>query len=143
MDRHFCVDPNLDNNWCLEMSYTDKGIRHALDAALESDCPNYRIGAVLMRRNRMVSWGRNIFRKSHTKSRTIYNGIHAEFDCLHGVDPGKCRNSVLFVARVTNSGAISMARPCDDCQELLRDLGIRVFYYTDYEGNVIREVLDA
>lgn len=124
------------------MSYIDKGIRYALNEAMESDCPTYRIGAALMRRNQMVSSGRNIFKKSHTKSRTMFNGIHAEFDCLHGIDPGKIRNCVLFVARVTNAGSISMARPCDGCRELLRECGIRVFYYTDYNGDVIREVLN-
>lgn len=121
------------------MSYIHKGIQYALEAALESDCPNYRLGAALMKRNKLISRGRNLFKKSHTKSRTIYNGIHAEFDCLHGVDPEKARNCSLFVARVTNAGGISMARPCGDCQVLLKEYGIRVFYYTDYDGNVIRE----
>jgi deoxycytidylate deaminase len=124
------------------MSYIDKGIRHALDEARQSNCPTYRIGAALMKRNQVVSRGRNIFKKSHTKSRTMFNGIHAEFDCLHGIDPGKYRNCILFVARITNAGSISMARPCDGCLELLRECGIRVFYYTDYNGNVVREALE-
>lgn len=121
------------------MSYIHRGIQYALEAALESDCPNYRLGAALMKRNQLVSRGRNLFKKSHTKSRTIYNGIHAEFDCLNGVNPEKARNCSLFVARVTNAGVISMARPCSDCQELLKEYGVRVFYYTNYDGNVVRE----
>ena len=123
------------------MSYITKGIGYALASAMESDCPTYRIGAALMRRGQVVSRGRNIFKKSHTKSRTMFNGIHAEFNCLHGIDPGKIRNCVLFVARITKAGSISMARPCDGCRELLRECGIKVFYYTDYNGDVVREKL--
>ena len=125
------------------MSYIDTGIRTALEEARKSDCPSYRIGAALMKCNQMVSKGRSIFKKSHTKSRTIFNGIHAEFNCLHGVDPDKYRSCTLFVARVTPSGTISMARPCEGCLELLRECGIRVFYYTDYNGNVVREAISG
>lgn len=124
------------------MSYVDKGIRIALKEAHRSDCPSYRLGAALMNKSRLISSGRNFFKKSHTKSKTMYNGIHAEFHCLNGVDPDKCKNCALFVARVTNAGTISMARPCIDCMDLLRAYGIRVFYYTDYDGNVIKEIVE-
>ena len=122
------------------MSYVDKGIQRAVEMASYSDCPNYKLGAVLMKGNKLISQGYNIFKKSHTQSKTIYNGIHAEFSCLYNVDYEKARNAALFVARVTNAGVLSMARPCDVCLELLRERGVRVFYYTDYEGNVKREV---
>lgn len=123
------------------MSYADRGMHYAIQSALESDCPSYRMGAVLMKRNKLISRGRNFFRKSHPDSKTIYNGIHAEFHCLNNVDPGKCRGNSLFVARVTNAGTLSMARPCDDCLDLLKSRGIKVFYYTDYDGEVVREIV--
>ena len=123
------------------MSYVDRGIRIAKEEARESDCPTYRVGAVLMRRNQRISSGRSVFKKSHTKSRTRYNGIHAEFDCLHKLTLDKCRGCVLFVARITNGGKVSMARPCEICLNLLREYDIRVFYYTDHDGNVVRERL--
>lgn len=125
------------------MSYIDKGIQIALEAAKKSDCPTYRVGAALMNGNQLVAKGRNHFKKSHTQSRTLYNGIHAEFNCLYGIDPNKCRRRSLFVVRVTNAGAKSMARPCDGCLNLLRERGVRVFYYTDYDGEVIREVANG
>ena len=123
------------------MAYSDRGIEYAIKYALESDCPTYRMGAVLMKRNKLVASGRNFFRKSHPQSKTIYNGIHAEFHCLNGVDPDKCKGCSLFVARVTNAGTLSMARPCDDCFNLLKERGVRVFYYTNYDGDVVRETI--
>lgn len=123
------------------MSYVERGIDYAIRSAHESDCPTYRIGAALMRKNRLVARGRNFYKKSHPQSKTIYNGIHAEFHCLNGVGPGTCRNATLFVARVTNAGTLSMARPCDDCLELLRERNIRVFYYTNYDGEIVKESL--
>ena len=125
------------------MSYVDKGMQIATQAALLSDCPTYRVGAALMNGNQMVSKGRNHFKKSHTQSKTIYNGIHAEFNCLYGLDPSKCRGRSLFVVRLTPTGVKSMARPCVGCLSLLRKYGVRVFYYTDYNGKVIREVANG
>ncbi len=123
------------------MSYVDRGIKLALDLAKTSDCPVYKIGAVLMKNNKIVSAKPNIFKKSHSKSRTIFNGIHAEFNCLYNLDPKKCRKCTLFIARITNAGTVSMARSCEECLNLLRKCGIKVFYYTDYNGNTIREAV--
>lgn len=124
------------------MSYIDKGIQVAEQAALESDCPTYRVGAALLRKNRVVSFGRNYYKKSHTKSRTRWNGIHAEFNCLHGLNPENIRNCTIFVVRIAPQGNRAMARPCDDCRDLLKRYGIRVFYYTNSHGEVVREVLN-
>jgi len=121
------------------VSYVDRGIEVAGKLASTSDCPNFKMGAALMRANRIVATGRNWFKKSHPQSQTIWNGIHAEFDCLNREDYDKTRRGVLFVVRINNSGNFTMARPCDMCLTLIRKYGIRVVYYTNFDGNVVRE----
>jgi len=116
------------------MNAIARGVAYAIDCANKSDCPNFRVGAVLMKGRRCVASGRNWFKKSHPKSKTKWNGIHAEFNCLHGLDPSKAKGCVIFVVRVTKGGMLSMARPCDDCMDLLRFYEIRAFYYTDFDG---------
>lgn len=121
------------------MSYIDKGLAYATAVAQKSDCPNFRVGAVLMKGRKCVAMGRNWFRKSHTKSKTIWNGIHAEFNCLHGMDPSKTKGCTIFVVRITNNGDLAMARPCEECQNLLQSYGVRTFYYTDFNGELQME----
>ncbi len=123
------------------MNYIEKGLALAVRSARKSDCPNFKMGAALMKGQRCISRGRNWYKKSHSKSKTLWNGIHAEFNCLHGLDPEKAKGCIIFVARITKSGALSMARPCIDCQELLNAYGIRAFYYTDFNGAVQMEYL--
>lgn len=121
------------------MSYVDRGIELARKLAYTSDCPNFKIGAALMKANRVVATGRNWFKKSHPRSQTIWNGIHAEFDCLHGVNLAKTKNCTLFVVRITNGGEDAMARPCVMCQQVILKSAVRVVYYTNQDGNVVRE----
>jgi deoxycytidylate deaminase len=123
------------------MNYIEKGVALATLSARESNCPNFKVGAALMKGQRCVSRGRNFYKKSHPKSKTIWNGIHAEFNCLHGLDPDKAKGCVIFVVRIMRNGELSMARPCDDCLELLNSYGVRAFYYTDYDGLVQMERL--
>jgi deoxycytidylate deaminase len=43
------------------------------------------------------------------------------------------------VVRVTNGGDDAMARPCEMCQQVILKSAIRVVYYTNQEGDIVRE----
>lgn len=121
------------------MSYVKRGIRLAHEAAMESDCPDFRVGAALLKSNRIVSIGRNWFKRSHTQSQTRWNGIHAEFDCLNKIGLEKAKNCTIFVVRITKGGNLAMARPCEHCLNLINKYKIKVVYYTGVQGQVVRE----
>ncbi len=40
------------------------------------------------------------------------------------------RGGVVFLCRTLGSGELGMARPCVDCEKLLRDRGIKKVYYS-------------
>lgn len=122
------------------------GIAKAIEASLRSNSPSFRVGAVLIRNGRVLSHGFNWFKKSSPDSKTRYNGIHAEYHCVRksakrgerrgGYDLSRLSGVTMFVARVTRTGRVAMARPCEHCQELLRLLNLRRVYYTNEQGGI-------
>lgn len=59
---------------------------------------------------------------------------HAEMQSLHKI-PRQSRPFVeLFVMRFLKNGILSMAQPCERCQKMLRQNGVKYIYYTDWEG---------
>ena len=50
-----------------------------------------------------------------------------------------CRGLDLGVARIHLDQTVSMARPCDVCMAVIKRVGIRNVYYTDWEGKWVCE----
>lgn len=85
-----------------------------------------RVGAVLVRRGKPIAVGRN----RPTKTSTLYRKyhpektIHAEVDCVLGVERQLIQGSDMYVYRINNDGEVRMAKPCVSCLAMLLDLGI-------------------
>lgn len=76
--------------------------------------------------------------KTHPKfGRTYKNGgvteyhLHAEMDAIRFAKPG----DELTVMRFKADGTPSMSKPCKFCQEFIKRSGIKVVYYTDWDGS--------
>jgi len=113
-----------------------KGILKAAEFAQLSQCPNFRVGAVIFRNGKMVDGGWNWHKKTHPQSTARNKGIHAEFHCLSRCSRIELQGVVLFVARITKDGRLAIARPCFSCQLLLQDRGFKRIYYTDRNGGI-------
>jgi len=109
------------------------GFKLATKAALESDAPNFKVGAALLKSGKAISTGRNWMWKTHPDSQTRHRKIHAEHHCLIGVPEDKLEGATLFVVRVTCLGT-SMAKPCEACHTMLKDAGITTIYYSGRDG---------
>jgi tRNA(Arg) A34 adenosine deaminase TadA len=129
-----------------------RGISEAIKAAYLSDCPTFKVGAALIQNSNIIGIGWNWFKKSAPDSKTIYNGIHAEFHCIrrsaklrgqfkHQYNLEKLSGATLFVARVTVADRLAMSKPCFHCQELLSMLNLRRIYYTNRDGGISEMVL--
>jgi deoxycytidylate deaminase len=122
------------------------GIAKAIEASFRSNCPHYMVGAVLMRRGRVVNAGWNWFKKSAPDSKTRHHGLHAEFCAVRhyskrkefqsGYDLDSLSGCTMFVARTTRTGRVAMSKPCEGCQNLLRLLNLRKVYYTNETGGI-------
>ena len=117
-----------------------KGKRAAIKAAQLSQFYAHRVGAALFDGPRLVTLGFNRH-KSHPDSSCFTQ--HAEFDSLKRVKWKKTANLVMYVARLTRTDKISLARPCLQCQDVLLRTGIKKVFFTNYYGEMEEFTLET
>lgn len=115
-----------------------------------------RIGAVISKKNRVVSWGVNS-QKTHPIQR-IYNKkfrfidnvgepgidvsfIHAEMDALNRSKGKDLRGHTIYIYRENYDGDLCMCRPCKGCMQALIDRGIKKVIYTTPNGYAVETIL--
>ena len=124
----------------------------AREVSLLSDFKRARVGAVIVEKNRIISTGHNSSKTStiqdrYNKYREIDDSniciprVHAE---IAAITPLLKQNidwahTSIYVYRELKNGHISCARPCKACAQLIRELGIKKIFYTDWDGSYICE----
>lgn len=109
--------------------------RIATKEALKSTFKKHRLGAVVVKGNRILSVGHNQLRPSAiTKTKTLHAEAAAILKLLKERRLHDLVGSDLYVTRFTKSGRIGMAMPCEACQELIASVGIANVYYTTDTG---------
>ena len=89
-----------------------------------------KIGAVIVKKNRVISVGYNKPRKTHPKSKHPFSTIHAELDAILGVSRKDLKDATIYVYREYKNGNPALARPCKYCWMHLEEVGIKKVYYT-------------
>ncbi len=110
-------------------------IQFAIEMAKVSPHPRYYIGAVAVSRGEVLGSGYNHFRDQEHKWSQFYprnpRAYHAEAHALLGVPAEAFGAGVeVYVARITKSGKLKLARPCEWCRRLFAHLGVRRYIYT-------------
>lgn len=120
-------------------------LNKAIKEAKKSNLPIFRIGAVVFKGNRVISFGHNkkgICTKIHPRYRNIYDTVHAEQNAIIKVKNwDKLKDTSILVIRLCRSNVLSMAYPCEMCLDLIRHVGIKEIYYTNHNSEIIREVI--
>jgi len=113
----------------------DRGFRYAVKAACLSGFRSHRVGAALFHKNKLIRMGWNR-KKSHPLCPTEHSQ-HAEFNLCVGLDKlvlsPRC---ILYVARLTRTGDVGIAKPCEACQDFIRSVGIKRIFYTNQNGQL-------
>ena len=107
----------------------------AIKAAAQSTHQRWKLGSVVLRGGRVLATGCNRKRNdpSVVENEKYFNcSVHAEVDAIRST--GDPCGAKLYVARVTKSGKIGLAKPCERCQDAIRGAGIRKVFYTDENG---------
>lgn len=65
-----------------------------------------------------------------------HDNIHAEAHALSQVWPDHRPGLVLWSYRLAKGGRLAMAKPCEDCQSLMRSDGVLRVRYSDSEGKI-------
>jgi deoxycytidylate deaminase len=110
----------------------------ALRIALKS-ISKYRLGAVIAKRKKILQVGFNQMGKTHPQMQKYVKGdwtpgLHAEVDCCLGLPAEDLLGADVYVGRIMKNGLPSLARPCEVCQRFLKNVGVRVVYYSTREG---------
>lgn len=96
----------------------------------------FRLGAVLAKKNRVLSTGFNDMRRTHPKmekfntNKTFTLGLHAEIHSCLGVPMADLEGSDLYVARILKDNTLAMAKPCAVCTKFILDVGINQVYFS-------------
>ena len=120
-------------------TYTGKVKRYmelAKKVALQSNFPDYRHGAVLVKGNSIrnttynkdnfCSFGQR-FQKDHTGKITV----HAELGVILGLDRSITSGATVYVARIGKlDESYRLSKPCHMCHAAMKHVGIKRVVYT-------------
>lgn len=123
----------------------DVFVRAALRAASNTDpkC-TFLLGAVIVLGHRIVASGscrskshpRNPKLKSGSKRRQVCAECDSIFAASRLLNKEDFRRCHIYVARKRHNGTIGLAKPCEYCMELIRELGIKKIFYTNNSGQI-------
>ena len=95
----------------------------------------FRLGAVLVEKNSILSVGNNSY-KTHPimAYRTKWPFLHAEQLAIirRGLD--NCEGHDLYVVRILKNLDYAISFPCKVCRKLIFDVGIRNLFYINEDG---------
>lgn len=112
-----------------------------------------RIGCIAVYRKNIIGIGYNqaktnpmqikysIYRNECGNLNSINNYLHAEMACVNqiknlDIDFSKVK---LFIYREDDAHNTRICKPCGACEHAIRDLGIKIVYYTDINKYVREE----
>jgi len=102
--------------------------------ALTSPNKSFRFGAILVRGNNIINKSTNQDEKTHPLKAEMYpnrsyKGLHAEIALFCGFRNYDVKFSDVYVTRLLANNVETLARPCSQCENYMKNMGIsRVFY---------------
>ena len=120
-------------------------IRIATKVAYESKFYRARVGAVVVKGNRILSTGCNrIGFSKYLRDRTYSCSVHAEQQAILQLLKARRMNDLIgatiYVSRIGRNGSMRLSRPCNNCSNLIRAVGISRVVFTTNEGVAEYEV---
>lgn len=91
----------------------------------------HQLGAVVAKKNKIVGLGFNQPHKTHPRSNNRFKTIHAELDAILGLAKEDLEGSTIYVYREHKDGSPANSKPCQYCQMLIKQAGIKKVCYTD------------
>lgn len=109
-------------------------IERAIRQAEQAPHDKWRVGAVLIRGGRFLAAGYNRYRNDPALVGADGVSYHAEAVAIRKA--GDAHGATLYVARLTKGGALGLSMPCDRCQSLIEESGVRTVIWTTPDGMV-------
>ena len=113
-------------------------IRNAIREARLSTFKRARVGAVVAKGGRILSVGHNEIRHMAIIKRPYPESTHAEMAAIGKLLKQRRLHDLvgatMYVSRIGRAGEHRLARPCVDCEQLCRAVGIKRVIFTTSEG---------
>lgn len=97
----------------------------------EKSTSKFRLGCVIVKKNRVVSVGYNSMEKTHPKSQSFGNYLHSELSALISTPKEELFNSTAYIMRIKKDGSLGSSKPCPVCYEALKLANVKTIYYID------------
>jgi deoxycytidylate deaminase len=114
-----------------------------LDIANKSEL-HIQMGCIITdKKGNLISSGYNTYKEHPLQSKYKYRqdalGMHAEISALFPIWKENLSSSILFVFRKPRSKVGYNSRPCSGCMKAIKEKQIKIIYYCDRYGNIIKE----
>lgn len=108
--------------------------------AIKSDVM-HKHAACLLQGGKLIAVGLNKYFQIKLNQELINLGVHAEMDACASTKSAKGMD--ILIIRVSKSLMLRNSRPCNACIDKLKQRGIRKAYYSNEEGQIVYEYVDA
>ena len=103
-----------------------------------------KMGCIITdKKGNILSTGYNTYKEHPLQSKFKYRpdatGMHAEIYALSSIWEKDLSNAFLFIFRKPRSNNGHLSRPCSGCMKAIKEKGIKIIYYCDKDGNIIKE----
>ena len=111
----------------------------ALSPTIDFTKKYWVIAASLDHHNNIISIGENSYQKTHPmQSRLSLKCGNRNREYLHAEIASLVKNrnkpESIMIVRITSTGLVRMARPCNICNLAIRESGIRYIHFTGDDG---------
>lgn len=90
-----------------------------------------KIGCVIIKSGNIIGRGYNNYNTSPSRRHKVNTwSIHAEVAAINSLKTAKLKNTTMYIYRETKKGLPALAKPCNGCQKIINNLGIRKIIYT-------------
>lgn len=117
-------------------------VKKAMEELELSDHYLYKVAAVIFKGSRIFGSGHNSFRSSNIplKYKKWPHTLHAEQAAIYSInDWSEIKGSSILVIRANKSGNLSKGYPCKHCLNTIKYVGIKNIYYSNRQGEIVRE----
>ncbi len=96
----------------------------------------FRLAAVIVDSHKRILAARHNQLKTHPKLCKYFPWpyCHAEAYAILSLGMDNCLDKSIYVIRVYRNNEIALAKPCQYCMELIKEVGIKNIYYTTHDG---------
>lgn len=97
--------------------------------ALHGEHHQHKVGAAVVRKNRVIGVGFNKV-KTSPKSNHKFKMIHAELAAVLNAGAEELQGSTVYVFRKTRNNTLGLSKPCESCEALLKSVGVKKVCYS-------------